>query len=163
MDVAAHLEGLLKDVVELDGVELVYVEYRPEGSPSVLRIYIDKPGGVGLQDCERVSKQASALLDEENLILRRYVLEVSSPGIERPLFKEADYRRFVGKEIRLFTTETIEDRRKFTGLIRTFSEGILKLDFDGETYQIPFSKIRKAIWSINLSKGSTLSKLLKLG
>jgi len=144
MDVAAHLEGLLKDVVELDGVELVYVEYRPEGSPSVLRIYIDKPGGVGLQDCERVSKQASALLDEENLILRRYVLEVSSPGIERPLFKEADYRRFVGKEIRLFTTETIEDRRKFTGLIRTFSEGVLKLDFDGETYQIPFSKIRKA-------------------
>lgn len=144
MDVAAHLEGLLKDVVELDGVELVYVEYRPEGSPSVLRIYIDKPGGVSLQDCERVSKQASALLDEENLILRRYVLEVSSPGIERPLFREADYRRFVGKEIRLITTETIEDRRKFTGLIRTFSEGILRLEFDGETYQIPFSKIRKA-------------------
>lgn len=144
MDVAAHLEGLLKDVVELDGVELVYVEYRPEGSPSVLRIYIDKPGGVSLQDCERVSKQASALLDEENLILRRYVLEVTSPGIERPLFKEADYRRFVGKEIRLITTETIEDRRKFTGLIRTFSEGILRLEFDGETYQIPFSKIRKA-------------------
>ena len=143
MDVAAHLEGLLKDVVELDGVELVYVEYRPEGSPSVLRIYIDKPGGVGLQDCERVSKQASALLDEDNLILRSYVLEVSSAGIERALFKDADYRRFVGKEIRLFTTETIEDRRKFTGLIRTFSEGIPKLDFDGETYQIPFSKIRK--------------------
>jgi ribosome maturation factor RimP len=110
----------------------------------VLRIYIDKAGGVGLQDCERVSKQASALLDEENLILRRYVLEVSSPGIERPLFREADYRRFVGKEIRLITTETIEDRRKFTGLIRTFSEGILKLEFDGEMYQIPFSKIRKA-------------------
>ena len=144
MDVAAHLEGLLRDVVELDGVELVYVEYRPEGSPSVLRIYIDKLGGVGLKDCERVSKQASALLDDETFTLSRFVLEVSSPGIERPLFKEADYRRFVGKEIRLFTTETIEDRRKFTGLIRTFSEGILKLDFDGETYQIPFSKIRKA-------------------
>ena len=144
MDVAAHLEGLLKDVVELDGVELVYVEYRPEGSPSVLRIYIDKLGGVGLKDCERVSKQASALLDDETFTLSRFVLEVSSPGIERPLFKEADYRRFVGKEIRLITTETIEDRRKFTGLIRTFSEGILRLEFDGETYQIPFSKIRKA-------------------
>ena len=144
MDVAAHLEGLLKDVVELDGVELVYVEYRPEGSPSVLRIYIDKLGGVGLKDCERVSKQASALLDDETFTLSRFVLEVSSPGIERPLFKEADYRRFVGKEIRLITTETIEDRRKFTGLIRTFSEGILKLEFDGETYQIPFSKISKA-------------------
>ncbi len=145
MDVAAHAEGLLRDVVEADGVELVHVEYQPEGSPAVLRIYIDKPGGVGLQDCERVSKQASTLLDiEENFILLRYVLEVSSPGIERPLFKEADYRRFVGKEIRLITTETIEDRKKFTGLIRTFSEGILKLEFDGETLQIPFSKIRKA-------------------
>ena len=144
MDVAAHAEGLLRDVVELDGVELVYVEYRPEGSPSVLRIYIDKLGGVGVQDCERVSKQASALLDDETFTLSRFVLEVSSPGIERPLFKEADYRRFVGKEIRLITTETIEDRRKFTGLIRTFSEGILKLEFDGEMYQIPFSKIRKA-------------------
>ncbi len=144
MDVAAHAEGLLRDEVELDGVELVHIEYQPEGSRSVLRIYIDKPGGVSLQDCARVSKHASALLDEEDFVPRRYVLEVSSPGIERPLFKEADYRRFVGKEIRLITTERIEDRRKFTGLIRTFSEGILKLELDGETYQIPFSKIRKA-------------------
>lgn len=144
MDVAAHAEGLLRDLVQAEGVELVHVEYQSKASPSVLRVYIDKPGGVGLQDCARVSKHASALLDEEDLIPRRYVLEVSSPGIERPLFKEADYRRFVGKEIRLITTETIEDRRKFTGLIRTFSEGILKLELDGETYQIPFSKIRKA-------------------
>ncbi len=144
MDVAAHAEGLLRDLVQADGMELVHIEYQSKTSPSVLRIYIDKPGGVGLQDCTRVSKHASALLDEEDFIPRRYVLEVSSPGIERPLFKEADYRRFVGKEIRLITTETIEDRRKFTGLIRTFSEGILKLVLDGETYQIPFSKIRKA-------------------
>jgi len=144
MDVAAHAEGLLRDLVQADGVELVHVEYQSKISPTVLRIYIDKPGGVSLQDCARVSKQASAFLDEGDFIPRRYVLEVSSPGIERPLFKEADYRRFVGKEIRLITTERIEDRRKFTGLIRTFSEGILKLELDGETYQIPFSKIRKA-------------------
>jgi len=144
MDVAAHAEGLLRDLVQADGVELVHAEYQSKTSPSVLRIYIDKPGGVSLQDCARVSKHASALLDEEDFVPRRYVLEISSPGIERPLFKEADYRRFVGKEIRLITTERIEDRRKFTGLIRTFSKGILKLEFDGETYQIPFSKIRKA-------------------
>lgn len=144
MDVAAHAEGLLRDLVQADGMELVHVEYQSTTSPCVLRIYIDKPGGVGLQDCTRVSKHASALLDEEDLIPCRYVLEVSSPGIERPLFKEEDYRRFVGKEIRLITTERIENRRKFTGQIRTFSEGILKLELDGETYQIPFSKIRKA-------------------
>ena len=144
MDVAAHAEGLLRDLVQADGMELVHVEYQSTTSPCVLRIYIDKPGGVSLQDCTRVSKHASALLDEEDMIPRRYVLEVSSPGIERPLFKEEDYRRFVGKEIRLITTERIENRRKFTGQIRTFSEGILKLELDGETYQIPFSKIRKA-------------------
>ena len=144
MDVAAHAEGLLRDLVQADGMELVHVEYQSTTSPCVLRIYIDKSGGVSLQDCTRVSKHASALLDEEDMIPRRYVLEVSSPGIERPLFKEEDYRRFVGKEIRLITTERIENRRKFTGQIRTFSEGILKLELDGETYQIPFSKIRKA-------------------
>ncbi len=144
MDLAARIEGFLRDVVEADGVELVHVEYQPEGSPSVLRIYIDKSGGVDLKDCERVSKQVSALLDEEDMIPQRYVLEVSSPGIERPLFKETDYRRFVGKEISLVTTEKIEDRRKFTGSIQSFSDGILKLDFDGKTFQIPFDSIRKA-------------------
>ena len=144
MDLAARIEGFLRDVVEADGVELVHVEYQPERSPSVLRIYIDKSGGVDLKDCERVSKQVSALLDEEDMIPQRYVMEVSSPGIERPLFKETDYRRFVGKEISLVTTEKIENRRKFTGSIQSFSDGILELDFDGRTFQIPFGSIRKA-------------------
>ncbi len=144
MDLAARIEGFLRDMVEADGVELVHVEYQPKGSPSVLRIYIDKSGGVDLKDCERVSRHASALLDEEDLILQGYVLEVSSLGIERPLFKETDYRRFVGKEISLVTTEKIEDRKKFTGSIQSFSDGILELGFDGKTYQIPFGSIRKA-------------------
>ena len=144
MDVAARTEGLLREVIEAGGLELVHVECLPKGAPSILRIYIDKPGGVDLKDCETVSKHVSALLDVEDLILRHYVLEVSSPGIERPLFKETDYRRFVGKEIRLVTTEKIDDRRKFTGSIESFADGMLNLDFDGKTYRIPFSKIRKA-------------------
>lgn len=144
MDMAARAERALREVVEAEGVELVHIEYQPKGTSSVLRIYIDKPGGVNLKDCEKVSKHVSVLLDVEDLIPHHYVLEVSSPGIERPLFKESDYQRFVGKEIRLLTTEKVESRKKFTGFIQNFSEGILKLECDGRTYQIPFNKIKSA-------------------
>jgi ribosome maturation factor RimP len=144
IDVARHLENLLKHVVEEERLELVHVEYRSNVSPAILRIYIDKPGGVNHQDCQRVSKQTGVLLDEEDLIASSYVLEVSSPGIERPLFKEEDYRRFVGKEIQLVTTEQIDDQKKFKGFIQGFSQGILDLDLEGETRHIPFEKIRRA-------------------
>ena len=143
-DVAVRVEGLLREAVLAKGLELVHVEYQPQGATSLLRIYIDKQGGVNLKDCEQVSKHAAVLLDVEDLIPHNYMLEVSSPGIERPLFKETDYRRFVGKEIRLLTTEKVEDRKKFTGCIKDFSEGVLSLKCDGTTYKIPFEIIRRA-------------------
>ena len=148
VDFAARVETLLREAVEAEGLELLHVEYQPKGSSSVLRIYIDKPGGVNLKDCERVSKQASLLLDVEDLIPHHYVLEVSSPGIERPLFKESDYRRFSGKEIRLETRDKVEERRKFTGFIRDFSDGVLSLECEGRVYRIGFGQIRKAhlVW-----------------
>jgi ribosome maturation factor RimP len=144
IDVAARIEGLLHDVVEAKGLELLHVEYRPRGATSLLKVYVDKLGGVNLEDCERVSKHISVLLDVEDLIPHHYVLEVSSPGIERPLFRESDYQRFIGKEIRLMTTEKIENRRKFTGFIRNLTKGILSLECDEKTYQIPFGKIKEA-------------------
>jgi ribosome maturation factor RimP len=144
IDVAGYLENLLKREVEEEGLELVHVEYRSNVSPAILQIYIDKPGGVNHQDCQRVSKQAGKLMEEEDLIASSYVLEVSSPGIERPLFKEADYQRFVGKEIQLITTEKIDDQRKFKGFIQSYSQGILDLELEGETRHIPFEKIRRA-------------------
>jgi len=144
MDVARHLEDLFRQVVVEEKLELVHVEYQPKASPPVLRIYIDKPGGVSHQDCQRVSRQIGEILEEDDLIDSGYMLEVSSPGIERPLFKEEDYQRFVGKEIQLFTIEKIDDRKKFQGLIQGFSQGILDLDLDGETCRIPFEKIRRA-------------------
>ena len=144
MDVARHLETLLERVIKEERLELVHIEYHAKVSPAVVRIYIDKPGGVNHRDCQKVSQQIGELLDEEDVIASRYLLEVSSPGIERPLFKEEDYQRFVGKEIRVITTEKIEDRRKFKGLIQSFSEGILTLDLQGETCNLPFEKIRRA-------------------
>ncbi len=144
IDVAARVEDLLREAVLAKGLELVHVEYQPQGATSLLRIYIDKQGGVNLKDCEQVSKHAAVLLDVEDLIPHHYMLEVSSPGIERPLFKETDYRRFVGQEIRLMATEKVENRKKFTGFIQDFAEGVLSLKCDGTTYKIPFGIIKKA-------------------
>ncbi|MCH8819116.1 MAG: ribosome maturation factor RimP [Acidobacteria bacterium] len=131
-------------MVEEDRLELVHVEYRSNITPPVLRIYIDKPGGVNHQDCQRVSNQIGELLDEEDVIASSYILEVSSPGIERPLFKEEDYQRFVGQEIQLVTTEKIDDQKKFKGFIQAFSQGILDLEVEGATRHIPVEKIRRA-------------------
>jgi ribosome maturation factor RimP len=144
MDVAARAEELVKSSVEAEGLELVHVEYQPRGGASVLRLYIDKPGGVTLSDCQRISRHVSVMLDVEDFIPNQYVLEVSSPGIERPLFKRADYERFAGREIQVMTREKIEERKNFTGVIRDVSEDELELECEGKTYRIPLDIIRKA-------------------
>ena len=144
MDIATSVENLVQGVVEAEGFELVHIEFQPRGAASMLRIYIDKPGGVSLQDCQAVSKPVSVLLDVEDFVPHEYVLEVSSPGIERPLFKETDYERFKGREIRLMTTEKVKGRENFKGSIQDFLRGVLELECEGRVYRIPFQKIRKA-------------------
>jgi ribosome maturation factor RimP len=144
MDVADRVERLVSQAVEAEGYELVYVEYLPRGAASVLRLYIDQPGGVTLDDCQRVSRHIGVLLDVEDVIPHHYVLEVSSPGLERPLFREADYSRFAGKEVRLSTTAKIEGRRNFLGWLKGIRQGVVELESEGKTYQIPFAQIRKA-------------------
>jgi ribosome maturation factor RimP len=144
MDIADHAEELAKGVVQAQGLELVHVEFLPKGRSSLLRLYIDKPGGVSVDDCQRVSRHLSLLLEVEDFIDQHYILEVSSPGIERPLFKAEDYRRFSGKEIRLVTHGKIEGRKNFTGLLKGFSEGIVDLECQGVSYRIPLQEVKKA-------------------
>ncbi len=144
MDVSARAEELAKGVAVELGLEVLFVEYQPDGDRAILRVYIDRPGGVDLGDCQRLSRQLDVLLEVEDFVNQNYVLEVSSPGIERPLFKEEDYERFQGREIRLRTTEKIGDRRNFKGLLKRYSKGIVTIDCDGESHLIPFDKIRKA-------------------
>lgn len=144
MNLEGRLEVSLERAVKEEGLEFVHAEYHSEPSPAVLRVYIDKPGGITHQDCERASRQIGDHLDREDMINSRYMLEVSSPGIERPLFKEVDYQRFVGEEIQLLTTERIDDRKKFKGFIRSFSQGVLILELEDKMCHIPFEKIRKA-------------------
>jgi ribosome maturation factor RimP len=144
MSVATRVERLVTGAVEAEGYELVHVEFIPRGASSLLRVYIDRPGGVTLDDCQRVSRHIGVLLDVEDVIPHQYVLEVSSPGIERPLFKESDYSRFAGKEIRLGTFQKIEGRKNFVGVLRGIDQGVVELDSEGAIYRIPFSQIRKA-------------------
>ena len=100
--------------------ELVDVEYVKEGSNWYLRAYIDKPGGITVDDCEAVSRRLSDLLDEEDFIDDAYILEVSSPGLGRPLKKDKDFARSIGEEVEIRTFRPVDHEREFTGVLKGF-------------------------------------------
>ncbi len=115
-------EELLMPVIEAEGFELVDVEYVKEGSNWYLRTYIDKPGGITIDDCEIVSRALSAILDKEDYIKEAYILEVSSPGLLRPLKKEKDFVRNTGKEIEIRTYKMIDKQKEFVGVLKAFDK-----------------------------------------
>ena len=143
-DVESRIRNIIRAQVEEDGYELLNVEMRSEGDNSIIRIYLDRPEGINIDDCAGTSKKIAVLLDVEDPVEDKYTLEVSSPGIERPLFNEKDYIRFQGKEIRLITKNKIESRRKFTGQIESFNNGVLDLMTDGQIIRINYDEIKKA-------------------
>ena len=127
------------------GLELVEVEFRRETGGWILRLYLDKSGGVTLMDCQRVSEELSDLLDVENLIDHPYTLEVSSPGLNRPLSRESDFLRFVGQRARVNTSEAIAGQRRFLGVLKGYEEGRIVLEReDGAIVLIPYALISKA-------------------
>jgi len=125
------------------GFELVEVELKRAKSESLVRIFVDRPGGIGLEDLQSVSEEVSAILDAEDPIEGHYTLEVSSPGLDRPLRGEADYRRFVGKLAKLASYEPVEGRRHWTGRIVACDDGIVTLELDGEkaSARVPLAKL----------------------
>lgn len=133
-------------LVEGEEMEIVDIEFRHEGSRGgrVLRLYLDKEGGPNVDDLSRVSRQLSELLDAEDTIDGSYTLEVSSPGINRPLKKPAHFARFVGKRIRVRTRDLIDGRRSFLGILGQVVEDSVILTQEGKRYQIPFSMIEKS-------------------
>jgi ribosome maturation factor RimP len=144
-----ELQGLLERTVEGLGYELVDAELSNRGK--MLRIFIDKPaagaekagaGGVTVDDCGRVSNQVTRVLEVEGIDYDR--LEVSSPGLDRPLKKEADFARFAGEQARLTLRLPLEGRRKFTGVLRAVADGRLQLEVDGGTVSIDLGNIDKA-------------------
>jgi ribosome maturation factor RimP len=125
------------------GFELVDVELKRAAGGQLLRLYVDRPGGIGLDELSLVSEEVSAILDAEDPIDGHYTLEVSSPGLDRPLRGEADYRRFVGRLAKLSSYEPVEGRRHWTGRIVACDDGIVTLDLVGEkaSARVPLAKV----------------------
>ncbi|KPK39096.1 MAG: hypothetical protein AMJ69_06605 [Gammaproteobacteria bacterium SG8_47] len=143
---AERVEGLLAPVVKAMGCELWAIEYVAQGTKSRLRLYIDTPTGVTLDDCERVSRQVSSVLDVEDPIPGEYSLEVSSPGLDRPLTKAEHYRRYVGSSVQIRLRAAIEGRRKLNATIEGVTEeGVQLCDrASGESMVLSLAQIEKA-------------------
>jgi ribosome maturation factor RimP len=136
---------IIERVAAREGLELVHWEVVGPRNNFVLRIYIDKPGGVNHGDCEKVSNQVGTLLDVEDLIANRYTLEVSSPGIERGLYKRADYERFAGNRVKIKTFAPIGGQRNFRGTLVGISDDTVSIDTDSAgRIEIPYEQIAKA-------------------
>ena len=139
-----EIEQLLRPMVNSMGYELWGCEYLAQGKHSLLRVYIDKDDGIGIEDCEQVSRQVSAILDVEDPIPGNYSLEVSSPGIPRPMFRSWQYQRYIGHEAHIKLFKPVASTRKFTGIIISANEDTLVLDIGGTQQDFIFSNIVKA-------------------
>jgi len=131
-------EALLKPITDSGGFELVDVEYVKEGGTWYLRSYIDKEGGITINDCETVSRALSEQLDAKDFIEDAYIMEVSSPGLGRPLKKEKDYLRSVGKALELRTYRAFEGQKEFYGILETFDDESVTIkleDGENKTFQ----------------------------
>lgn len=141
---AARLQELIEPVVTALGYELVGVVYVPQGRHSLLRIYIDSASGIALEDCERVSHQVSGVLDVEDPVTGQYQLEVSSPGLDRPLFSVEHFVRFTGRRAKLRLHTPQNGRRNFTGVLTGVRDGQIVIVDDGTEFALPFDNIDKA-------------------
>lgn len=131
-------------VAEGRGYELTDVEVKRDRSGYLVRIFADKDGGIGLDELQAVSEEVSAILDAEDPIPASYTLEVSSPGLDRPLHTEKDYRKAVGKLVKLSSYDVVEGRRHWTGRLTAFDEGVVSVTLEkegGSVARIPFDKI----------------------
>jgi ribosome maturation factor RimP len=142
---AARIQALAEQLAASLEMEVVLVEIKGGGNRPILRTYIDRPGGVTLADCERFSKRFSVLLDVEDSIPFSYMMEVSSPGLDRPLVKEADFQRFAGKNARVRTRSPLEGQKNFKGKILGVVQGKVELELaPGKKAGIAVQDIEKA-------------------
>ena len=145
MKAYARLQTLLEPVVTALGYELVGIEQVTGGRRGLVRLYIDHPPGVTVDDCERVSRQVSAVLDVEDPIAGGYVLEVSSPGLDRPLYTLAHYARFTGHRARLkLRTPLVGDQRNMNCTLLGVDEDKVRIEVDGVEHRVPLAEIAKA-------------------
>ncbi len=139
-----ELNALIAPVVEAMGCDLWGIEYQSQGRRALLRIYIEKPDGVMLEDCEKVSRQVSSLLDVEDPILSQYTLEVSSPGMDRPLYTLAQYQQYIGEQIQVKLSRMFEKRKKIRGTLVGIEGDEIVVQVDDEQYLLPMEVIERA-------------------
>ena len=143
--VLVQVRGIVERVAASEGMEVVEVELRGKGPRSLLRIFIDKPGGVTHRDCELISHQVGAILDVEDLIPASYTLEVSSPGVERRLTRPADYDRFAGRKVRLRLKQPLGAQRHLVGRLDGLENGVLTLTLaSGECASVEYDDVERA-------------------
>lgn len=139
------LGTLIASAVQALGYELVGVEHQSQGRHTVVRVFIDSPQGITLEDCEQASHQISGVLDVEDPIRGQYNLEVSSPGLDRPLFTPEHYTRFVGEKVKLRLRQPVDGRRKLAGRIEQVEDGVIRIvDDAGQSYELTVDEIDKA-------------------
>jgi ribosome maturation factor RimP len=148
--VAERARKLLEPVLAREGTELVEVEWLREGGGWVLRLYVDRPGGVGIDECQSASRLVETILDVEDFIEPAYSLEVSSPGVDRPLRKPGDFQRFAGRKARVKAYGPLESipgqppRKQWSGTLRGFRDGAVEIEVDGKVHRIPADRMAKA-------------------
>lgn len=126
------------------GYELVELECARHGRRRIFRVFLDKEGGVSLDDCTAVSPVIGALLDGSDLIEGRYILEISSPGFDRPLRKPSDFERFIGEKVKVKTFAPVSGRKQFKGTLKSFDQDMIEIDCQGMVYSIHTENLRKA-------------------
>lgn len=144
MSKESAVQTLITPTIEALGYELVGCVYIPQGRHAVLRIFIDSPNGIMLEDCEQVSRQVSALLDVEDPITGAYNLEVSSPGLDRPLFTPAQFMRFKGEKANIRLNIPVANRRHFKGVIQNVSDDSVVLETEEGEMVLAFNNIARA-------------------
>ncbi len=140
----ARVNRLAETVCDAEGLELIHTEYQMEPGGKVLRLYIDKPDGISIDDCAAISRQVSDLLDIYIESDHRYRLEVSSPGSNRPLTKSDDFNRFKGQLARIQSSRSIDGQKKFKGTLTGIKDGLVTLTVVERSVVIPFNDITKA-------------------
>jgi len=143
-EIVDQVRSLAEPILSVEGMDLVEIQYRREANGWVLRLTIDKEGGVTLDDCSRVNQEVGRILDVEDFIPTRYHLEVSSPGLDRPLKGEKDFVKHQNRLIKVKTFEPIDQRRQFKGKLLGLVENQIHLEIDGGILRIPLSNISKA-------------------
>ena len=140
-EIVEQIKAVAIPLCEAYGIEVAHIEYHREPAGRILRLYIDKPGGINLYDCTVISRELSDLLDINLEIAERYSLEVSSPGPNRPLGKELDFERFKGNIAKIKISEPVCGKIMQEGVLQGISEGIVKLMVNDKIIEIPFHKI----------------------